>query len=156
MVRDQFFEHVCRDEAAARDFLLAIHDIAHVWDDLIDKDKQLSDDQINDAFFKALVVIPNNPFYRQHFGALQPLVVTAILNWLTANKLEDAGSEDDKRIAFVTRSAYTDLITYVAMLVGGPGWAVQQGPEIRRFVHAEGYEAYLDSLAYEKAAQQGE
>lgn len=156
MVRDQFFEHVCRGEAAARDFLLAIHDIAHVWDDLIDKDKPVTDDEINDAFFKALVVLPNNAFYRQHFTALQPLVMTSILNWLTANALEASDKPDDKHISFVTRSAYTDLITYVAMLVGGPGWAVQQGPEIRRFVHVEGYEAYLDSLADEKAARQGE
>jgi hypothetical protein len=40
-------------------------DLAHIWDDLVDKDKPVSADEINQAFLTCLVYLPANPFYRQ-------------------------------------------------------------------------------------------
>jgi hypothetical protein len=37
-------------------------ELIHIWDDLIDKDKPVSDEQINKAFLIALVYMPSNPF----------------------------------------------------------------------------------------------
>lgn len=156
MHREQLIQEVTKGDQSATDFLLMIHDVAHVWDDLIDRDLDVAPSAINAAFFAALIGIPNNAFYRRHIDQLQPLVMSSVTNWLVANQLEATDSESDKHIAFITRSGYVDLFLYVAALIGGPAWAVEVGAKVRRFVHAEGIETYLSNLAAEKAAREGE
>ena len=139
----------------AADFLATIVAVLHFWDDLIDKDQQLTDKDINDAFWKALIVLPRNNFYREHFHLLNPLLMAAIHNWSAATKLEREGDSGDKHIAFILRSSYVDLITQSALLVGGPEWAEEVTPTIRRFTHSEGYEGYLKNLAEEESRRTG-
>lgn len=153
MTQDEFFLTVSRGNVAAAQFLRTMFDIAHVWDDLIDRDVGVTPERIDAAFFNALVLLPRNEFYRQHFDLLNPLVISGIHNWYVANQLERTGDESDLRIAFVSRSGYIDLITQVAFLVGGGAWVAEIGPTIRRRVHEEGWEAYLKYLEAERQAQ---
>ena len=39
-------------------------DLSHVWDDLVDKDTDVPEIELNNAFLIALVYLPANPFYR--------------------------------------------------------------------------------------------
>lgn len=153
MSRSQMFATVCRGNRSAEEFLALISDIAHTWDDLIDKDVVATDEDIHEAFYAALVVLPRNEFYRANFDVLYPLVVSAIDNWRVANILEDTEDESDKRIAFISRSSYVNVALQVAHLIGGPRWVLEVGPSLRRFIHAEGWAQYLDSLEAEKAAR---
>jgi len=50
----------------------AFIDLLHTWDDLVDKDKPVSEIEINRAFLTALVYLPANPFYRSIQDAILP------------------------------------------------------------------------------------
>jgi CO dehydrogenase/acetyl-CoA synthase gamma subunit (corrinoid Fe-S protein) len=156
MTSDQIFLTVSKGDRSAAEFLSMIFHTAHVWDDLIDKDTVVSDQSINSAFLCTLVHLPRNAFYRQNFELLNPVIVTAIHNWMVANKLEATEAEEDLRIAFISRSGYVDVINQVAFIVGGTDWVADVGPVVRRFVHQEGWDAYLDSLKKPAPEQEGE
>lgn len=153
MTRNEFFLQVAKDNQSAAAFLAMVSEIAHTWDDLIDKDHEVTDFAISRAFTLALVGLPNNNFYSAHFSQLNPLLISSINNWIVANELEKMDTDESKRIAFITRSAYTDLVTHVAFIIGGSDWVEEIGPKIRLFVHAEGWDAYQANLANERSAR---
>lgn len=139
-----------KGDAAAADFIDMATNIAHVWDDLIDRDKDVGDDEISNAFFQALVRLPRNAFYRKHFDHLNSVLINSISNWQVATKLERLGGPYETSIAFVLRSSYIDLVTQSALLVADQKWACQVGEEARRLTHGETYEGYLKNLDAEK------
>jgi hypothetical protein len=147
-----------RNNPDALAFLRTIAQILHFWDDLIDRDHEIDDRQINDAFTLALIELPRNAFYREHFDTLNVILQNAITNWHIANQLErEPHNEDRVRVslmtAFVIRSSYIDLLTQSALIVGGMDWAAHCGPEIHRWAHSEGYDGYLTNLAAEQTAR---
>jgi hypothetical protein len=146
-----------KNDPDALAFLRAIASVLHTWDDLIDGDRELSDADINGAFWKALIDIPANPFYRKHELTLRAVLVQAIVNWSAATALErdEKATRDDLIIAFIIRSAYVDLLTMSATLIGGVEWACSLAPAIRRWAHGEKWEGYLNNLRDETAARQG-
>jgi hypothetical protein len=140
-------------------FLRSMASVMHTWDDLIDKDREVSDGEINAAFWLALVELPANPFYAAHADMLRPIVVQSILNWRAATQMErEATCEqyNDLKIAFIIRSTYIDLVVMSACVLGGPDWAAKVAPDLRRWAHSEGFKGYLDALAAEKGAREGE
>lgn len=139
-----------KGDKAAADYVELICDILHVWDDLIDKDKEVSSDGINKLFFDVLVTLPRNAFYKKHFEHLNSVLVNSISNWLVATKLEREGGDYEKSIAFILRSSYVDLVTQAAFLLGDQKWACKVGEEVRRFTHGETYEGYVENLSKEK------
>jgi hypothetical protein len=147
---------VLRGYQPAVDFFMVLGTIAHFWDDLIDKDRQVSDEEINGVMWNALVTLPNNEFYRQFFDALNPLLVTAIANWQTATAFERGDNPRQHQIAFITRSDYANILIQAAYLVGGREWMLQMTPVIRDEWTDEDYATYADNLKKERAAREGE
>lgn len=127
--------------AFVRDFFIA----CHLWDDLIDRDQEVSPESIDGAFWRVMVSIPSNPFYQRHINELQPVIATAILDWFAANELE-TGDDHERHISYTLRCGILSIITYCAMLVGGPEWARAIGPEIRRFGQRETLAEYMGDL----------
>lgn len=150
---DELLIRVAKGNAEALQFLKSITFIAHIWDDLIDRDVLVSDEQINHAFQAALIDLPYNNFYLDHLQQIRPLMVIAVQNWMAATRMERGGHPGDLNIAFVLRSSYVDLITMVAWIVGGDEWAQKMTLEIRRATHKEGYRNYLNNLAVEREAR---
>ena len=120
-----------QENYAAIEFFLSLWRVTQVWDDLVDGDKAITNDQISEAFRLALVEIPRNPFYVHHQHTLTPLVLNMILQWQDANVLERQ-SEHDKHLAFGLRAGILQIIPVCAYLIGGADWAAQQGPQMRR------------------------
>ena len=118
--------------------------IAHLWDDLVDKDRTRSDTDINDAFRLALVEIPMNPFYRKFSFDLSPLFLNTILQWEDANVLESA-EEHDKDMAYMLRASFLQIFNYCAFLIGGPLWAREIGPDMRR-LYAEPLNSFKEEM----------
>ena len=141
---------VMRGHVSATAFLDMICSILHLWDDLHDKDKAIADEQVDRAFWDALIELPRNAFYVQNFAALNTVLSVAIQNWHAANDMEDSTSDDDKEIAFIIRSAYVDLVILSATIIGGYDWAREVTPEIRRFWHNETLAGYKANLAKEQ------
>lgn len=129
---------------AAIHFAYCVLEQVAIYDDIIDKDKTLSDSEIHRAFWIANVEMPRNPFYRANFDLLNPLVMQAIINWRIANSIENAGKASE--ISFIIRSSYADILVMCCLLVGGIEYAESAGLEIRTIIHDEGLSAYLQEM----------
>ena len=90
----------------------------HIWDDLIDKDKSITDEAINQAFINVFIKLPRNTFYQIHFGILNPLMENAFINWFAANKLEQ--SKQNLETAYELRNTYLNIVITCANIIGGP------------------------------------
>ena len=102
--------------------------LGHFIDDIIDKDVERTDAEINHAFLLAMGEIPMNPFYQAFQNQLAPMMMSATLLWLDSNKLE-RGGRDDRLTAFCIRNALLNLIHFCMFLIGGVAWAREHGPE---------------------------
>lgn len=134
----------------------AVVEVAHTWDDLVDRDRAVPDEEVHRAFRLSMSVIPANAFYRAHFHELHPLIDNMIVNWLAANELERnvKNPDVDLPVAFVIRSDYSAFLLKSMLIVGGFEHARQMWPEVRRFWHREGFNFYLDGLSAEMRARE--
>lgn len=140
---------------AAVDYLLMVVNALHLWDDLIDKDKQVSDEKVNEVFTNLLIDLPRNLFFAAHAGTLTAITLNAIQNWHVANEVERADiSNIPLECAFVLRSSYTDLVSTVATLCGGRQHGLEIARAIRTLAHSEEFSGYIDNLAAEKIARE--
>lgn len=103
----------------AHAMIMAVFSISQTLDDLIDKDKELADDVIFNAFHACLVELPRNPFYLHYVEYLTPLFSQYLMDWYDATKIERMNTEHLKNVAFGLRSNVGSLITQCAYLVGG-------------------------------------
>ena len=127
-----------------------LFEIVHVCDDLTDRDATLTTARVQEAFQKALIELPRNPFYVANFALLNGALQVAYLNWQIANRMEVSMSPTVLPLAFVLRSSYTDLITLCASILGGTDWAIQVGYESRLHASQEGLEHYTVNLRLER------
>ncbi len=118
-----------RGDASAAEFLTALHQVVDLWDDLIDKDRPVSSDAINTAFYDLLVTLPRNAFYQRNFALLNPLIESAIIDWHTANALE--ASKQSMQTAYGLRCSGQAVSIMVARIVGGPSFAENIALELR-------------------------
>lgn len=147
------FEDFLLGNPEAVQFVVRVFRALHVWDDLVDRDKPITDDEISSVFWDLLIVLPTDPFYTKNIVLLHSTLVNAIINWHIANKLEREGDEKDRSIAFILRGAYIDLLSASAFIVGGMEWANKIGPAIRRWAHEETFDQYLENLSKECEAR---
>lgn len=110
-------------------FILAVHDVVELWDDLIDQDKEATPENINRVFYRALIEIPRNRFYQAHFDTLSPLIESAIFDWHTANDFEKR--KEHLETAFGLRCTLQSLTVMSARIIAGVEWAQSVNNEIR-------------------------
>ena len=132
-----------RGNVSAQQFL---HDLWHVCselDDLHDKDKVVDVERLT---WRVLVDLPSNAFYLANFSVLQPIVRVMVLNWVTSNRLQTQAPA----LAYTLRSSFNEIVTTVALLIGGRDWAQTICDKTWLEEHeAEPFEEYL------KEAQNG-
>ena len=87
MITDGKLEWFGGNEDALAVFRMFVR-LAHVWDDLVDKDKPVSEDAINEAFLICLVYMPSNSFYRHIQDVILPMWITVVSAYKTANQFE--------------------------------------------------------------------
>lgn len=134
MIHDEgaFRDRVTRwmkGNAEATAFVVALHHIVETWDDLIDKDHPVTGAGINRAFYAALVEIPRNSFYQDHFALLNPIVEAAILDWFAANEFEKSKEYDR---AWALGSTGLSVTVMCARILGGVEWATRVNVEFRK------------------------
>jgi len=151
----KFLAWALQGQADAMALFFAWFEVCHFWDDLIDRDKPLQDAAIDQAMTVALIEMPRNPFYRQHFADLQPVMAQAVLDWRAATQMERAPAADsDLDIAYILRCSYIAVITACAALIGGMGWAAEVNVAARRMAHLETRNDYRAALAAEQRARE--
>jgi hypothetical protein len=103
-------------------FCLDMIKAIHLWDDLIDKDNELKDEEINDVFTFLMVDMPMNPFYAVNQRDIAPMMNTIILKWHTANVFEKEKEVNDVDKAYMLRAELYQLFVLCATLIGGREW----------------------------------
>lgn len=128
-----------------RDALNLFHnlvDLVHIWDDLIDKDKPVSDAEITRAFLTALVYIPANPFYRTIEAQVLPMWITSAAAFEVANKFEKDKDPHGVEIAHNLRYAAGHVVVYMSISCLGYENAKQFLPDIWKTIVDDRFEDY--------------
>ena len=131
------------NEDAAR-LIAHLCSVAHTWDDLIDKDKEVTADQINRCFETTLVDIPSNRFYQQHHGALAPLVYVGVLGYVTANSMEASGDPHQVEIAHGLRYSVAQVAAFAVSVTNTRDEAQRILPEAWKTWMPERFEKYAE------------
>lgn len=117
-------------------------DMSHTWDDLVDKDKDVSESEINNAFLIALVYLQANPFYRSIQEQIWPMWMTVVTAYETANKFEREKDPHGIEIAHSLRYAAGHIVAYAVQVCVGPEKAKDILPEVWKNVFYERFEDY--------------
>ena len=115
---EKMLEVMAGNADAAR-MMCSIGEWSHIYDDLIDKDKEVTDDKIHWVMWELLVSLQLNPFYTAHSAYLTPLIMSGILNWIAANEIEKVGCLEELRIAHSIRYSICDVGMVAMLLAGG-------------------------------------
>jgi len=119
-------------------------DLAHIWDDLIDKDKEVTERGINNAFLICLVYLPLNPFYQLIQRDILPMWVTVVSSYEAANKFERDKDERGLEAAHMLRYAAGNILAYAIHVAVGPELAAQYVPEMWKDVVNERFAEYRE------------
>jgi hypothetical protein len=117
-------------------------ELSHLWDDMVDKDVELTEDRINNAFLICLVYLPSNPFYQLIQRDIMPMWITVVSAFQTGNKFEKDKDEHGIEIAHNLRYAAGHILAYAAHVCVGPEKAKEILPELWKDVVFERYEDY--------------
>lgn len=121
-------------------------DMIHVWDDLIDKDKEVTEDDINRAFMIALAYLPSNPFFRRIQSDVIPMCVTMIHAYQTANYFEKNKDTRGVEIAHGLRYAAGHIIAYAVIVCVGNEKAKEILPELWKDIVNERFDDYKNEV----------
>lgn len=139
------FKRWFREDEAAMRMAALLTEVAHVWDDLVDRDKVVPRESAERAFRVMLLELPTNSFYQKNFGYLHPVLVSVWAQWRAATDIEqhDVLVRDDRAKCYMLRASLYQLYHSVAVLCGGLDWAAEVGPEIYRTYgeHLESFDA---------------
>lgn len=125
-------------------------ELAHIWDDLVDQDKEITEARVNRAFFIALVELPANPLYARLQGQLLPFWVATISSYAVANKWEREKDEHGLELGHTLRHMGVELIGYVVYICGGPEHAERVMPEVWKDIVPERFKDYRKEFINEK------
>lgn len=133
-----------KQDQNAVNFCMELLYVYHLWDDLVDGDKERSKESINHAFMSILTQFQRNPFYRHYQDDLLPLITSTILQWFDANQMEK-GNLNDLRKAFMLRAAIIQVWAYCAYLIGGVDYYLEVGPTIQR-MYEEDFDEFVGEM----------
>jgi hypothetical protein len=139
---------IARGNESAFKFMLFIAEISNFWDDLIDRDVKLSDEEINAAMWTAMIELPRNEFYVTHFNELNSVMATGMQTWFVSTQFEREGGHY-AAAAYTLRSSYMNIFSMVALLCGGYTHARIMTPDICKLAFREDYQKYLLNLSTE-------
>jgi hypothetical protein len=139
-------KYFLKGNMAAVQFALDLIYLSHIIDDLVDRDVERDNEDIKKAFRILIVDQQHNPFYMSFRGVLDPLMASAFMLWLDSTYLE-TGSDTDRFTAFMIRNDTLKVIQHCLLLVGGPEWQHEQGPDFWRVFGIK--ETKLDEFKHE-------
>ena len=117
-------------------------DLSHVWDDMVDKDKDLTEDQTNNAFLICLVYLPSNPFYQLIQRDIMPMWISVVSAFQAGNKFEKDKDEHGIEIAHNLRYAAGHILAYAVHVCVGPEKAKEIVPELWKDIVFERFDDY--------------
>ena len=122
-------------------FMMMAHEVVHTWDDLIDKDKPVTEAQIHRSFWIAIVGFSKNRFYRQFQDDFLPVFESGIFNYIASVVMEKTPGHQ-RQLAHTARYAVSDIALVIARIVGGVDWAMSQAETIKLLLHTDKFEDF--------------
>lgn len=148
----EMWNQVCLSNASAVQFIITFGEILRTWDDLVDRDRPVREDDIYQAFWACLIELPQNEFYRHNQNWFIPLLSDWFNAWRDANVLE-RGDAHERSLAFVLRNLVCNVACQCALLIGGPEWMRLTSLFLRRFMFRETLEEYTQDLEAHKGEE---
>lgn len=108
-----------KGDQTAVDLYETVRVIAHTWDDLVDKDTEVTTEAVHQMMQMALVTLPLNPFFQKFSSTLYPVLVVAVVSYIASNKLEKKGDDHSLELAHFLRYAIYMLPLMSMVLTGG-------------------------------------
>lgn len=124
-------------------FMTTVSRWSHLYDDLIDGDKEIDPEFVHSVMWDLMVSLPLNKFYVANASMLAPVFATGILNWRGANEMEASGSKEELYISHATRYSINDLALMVMTIVGGPVHAAKYARDARLSFQRDTISHYL-------------
>jgi hypothetical protein len=138
------YEELFLGNTDAIHFMSTVCRWSHLYDDLIDEDKEIDPEVIHAVMWDVMVGLPNNKFYTTHAASLAPVIATGILNWRGANDMERNGCKEELYISHATRYSGSDLALMVMALLGGPMHAAMYARDARLSFQRDTIAHYLE------------
>jgi hypothetical protein len=140
--RDAHLEVWLKGDQDAIALVQMLGNLSEFWDDLIDRDKELTDVRVHLALTTAVLQLPGNPWWGQAQVCLHPILVVAINAWMDANVLQRREASHDRMLAFFLRDMVHEIVTMMTYLVGGWEHLRKHSLEIREFLFHETFEEW--------------
>jgi hypothetical protein len=139
--RDALLVEVIKDPEAIH-FLQIVGSVAEIWDDLIDRDKPVSNASINRAFWLAIVGMQSNVFYRKHQDMLLPVMAAGMNAFMDSAEME-GGDDQDRAMAYALRDSYLEIVSITIGLAQGFEAMREHSARVRRFL-MESHETFVE------------
>lgn len=114
----------------------------HTWDDLIDKDKEVTERQINDMMLMALVYLPSNKFYASIQQQILPMWMNVVTSYEAANQYEQNKDEHGIELSHTLRYAVGQIVAYMITVCSGRDKSAIYIPEMWKAVACERFDEY--------------
>ena len=132
-------------DASAVHYVQMVGEASEFFDDLVDKDKPISDGWIVSMMYKLLIDMHVNPFFSRYKNELVPIMSVAINAWLDANNLE-RGTDTQVSRAYVLRDLTIEILLHSIQLMRGRDHMRAVSLEVREFFLHESLDEYKESM----------
>lgn len=130
---EELFSYIYKGNKEASDLSLKLLKMANTLDDLVDKDNQVTNDDLHSLFSGALFDLPRSRMWVE-FGLAHHLL-GVYLRWkdATAIEIDENVTDNDLNKTYMLRAGIYDIFAVVAYYLYGEQWASEVGPTIRRY-----------------------
>ena len=142
------FEELFLGNTDAIHFMSVVSRWSHLYDDLIDGDKEIDPEFIHAVMWDIMVGLPSNKFYITHAASLTPIMATGIINWRGANEMERNGCKEELYISHATRYSVGDVALMAMALLGGPMHAAMYARDARLSFQRDTIAHYLEEQGH--------
>lgn len=109
--------------------------LLHTWDDMVDKDVEVTPKDVNQAFMIALASLPSNSLYRAIQVDIIPMWEAFMIAYEAANSFEREHDDHGLEIGHNLRYAAGHIIAYALKVAVGYEKALELMPNLwKRFV----------------------
>lgn len=142
LASDDALNYFFSDNKDAVNLMKYLCKFANVYDDLIDKDKDIADDEIHLMFSNLLLDIPNNQFFKENLDAVVAVITTGLLNYHAANQIEKIGNLEELRISHSLRYSMIDVGLLCMKICSGYKFATKNARRARLMFQNDTWEHY--------------
>jgi hypothetical protein len=115
----EWMKAIARGNDAAFEFMWRFWNFEHCFDDLVDRDKPVSQEDAAKALLQFVECLLFNPFVQVHKQSLFPMLVSVVNRWVDGTEWLSSNDPLKKSQATVIACGDIDLIALVAYLTGG-------------------------------------